>query len=161
MTAFADQLMVRYTDPANVDLLLVPQSDTTRQRAQALLASVYQPQLLTVQSLDSITVTAQSFQVPVVEPMPFNGTWEKITPQSERSLISFDLPAIAQTDWIGEDLVARPMPPLEFEYSEPQIRQTVQTKDDLVTACKSSDSCGVGAEMSFPGTAPIAAPVTR
>jgi hypothetical protein len=44
---------------------------------------VYQPQLLTVQSLDSITVTAQSFQVPVVEPMPFNGTWEKILPQSE------------------------------------------------------------------------------
>src|SRR5207344_2038774 len=106
-------------------------------RAQALLASVYQPQLLTVQSPDSITVTAQSFQVPVIEPMPFNGTWEKITPQSERSLISFDLSAIAQTDWIGEDLVVRSMPPLEFEYSEPQIRQTVQIKDDLVTACKS------------------------
>lgn len=100
MTAFADQLMVRYMDPANLDLLLVPQGDTTRQRAQALLASVYQPQLLTVQSLDSITVTTKSFQVPVVEPMPVNGTWEKIIPQSERSLISFDLPAIAQTDWI-------------------------------------------------------------
>ena len=26
MTAFADQLMVRYMDPANVDLLLVPQA---------------------------------------------------------------------------------------------------------------------------------------
>jgi len=100
MTAFADQLMVRYMDPANVDLLLVPQGDATRQRAQALLGSVYEPRLLTVQSLDSITVTAKSFQVPVVEPMPFNGTWEKILPQSERSLISFDLPAIAQTDWI-------------------------------------------------------------
>lgn len=100
MTAFADQLMIRYMDPANVDLLLVPQGDATRQRAQALLGSVYEPRLLTVQSLDLITVTAKSFQVPVLEPMPFNGTWEKILPQSERSLISFDLPAIAQTDWI-------------------------------------------------------------
>lgn len=100
MTAFADQLMIRYSDPANVDLLLVPQADTTRQRAQALLASVYEPRLLTVESVDSITVTAQDFQVPVVEPMPVNGTWEKVIPQSERSLISFDLPAIGQTDWI-------------------------------------------------------------
>jgi hypothetical protein len=100
MTAFADQLMTRYLDPANVDLLLVPQGDTTKQRAQALLASVYEPRLLAVQSLDSITATAKSFQVPVVEPMTVNGTWEKVTPQSERSLISFDLPAIAQTDWI-------------------------------------------------------------
>jgi len=66
-----------------VDLPLVAQGDTIRQRAQALLASVYRPQLPTVQSLDSITVSVQSFQVPVIEPMPFNGTWEKIPPQSE------------------------------------------------------------------------------
>jgi hypothetical protein len=107
MTAFADQLMIRYLNSAHVDLLLVPQGDTTRQRAQTLLASVYQPRLLTVQSLDSITVTAKSFQVPVVEPMPVNGTWEKITPQSERSFISFDLPAIAETDWIDMALETR------------------------------------------------------
>src|SRR5438876_730757 len=75
-------------------------ADATRQRAQALLASVYEPRLLIVQSLDSITVTAKSFQVPVVEPVSVNGTWEKVIPQSERSLISFDLPAMAQTDWI-------------------------------------------------------------
>jgi hypothetical protein len=92
--------MIRYLDPANVDLLLVPQADATRQRAQTLLASVYEPRLLTVQSLDSITVTAKSFQVPVVEPVVVNGTWEKVIPQSERSLISIDLPAVAQTDWI-------------------------------------------------------------
>jgi hypothetical protein len=100
MTTFADQLMIRYTDPANVGLLLVPPGDTTRQRVRALLASVYEPRLLTVQSLDSITVTAKSFQVPVVEPAVLNGTWEKIIPQSERSLISFELQAIAQTNWI-------------------------------------------------------------
>jgi hypothetical protein len=100
MTVFADQLMIRYMDPANVDSLLVPSDDTTRHRARALLASVYEPRLLTVQSVDSVTVTAKNFQVPVVEPMTVNGTWEKIIPQSERSLISFDLPAIAQTDWI-------------------------------------------------------------
>lgn len=100
MTAIADQLMIRYMDPANVDLLLVPQADATKQRAQALLASVYEPRLLTVQSLDSIIVTAKNFQVPVVEPTTVNGTWEKVLPQSERSLISFDLPAIDQTGWI-------------------------------------------------------------
>jgi hypothetical protein len=100
MTAFEDQLMIRYLDPANVDLLLVPQGDATRQRAQALLAAVYEPRLLTIQSLDSIVVTAKSFQIPVVEPVAVNGTWEKVIPQSERSLIDFDLPAIAQTNWI-------------------------------------------------------------
>lgn len=100
MTAFADQLMIRYTDPANVDLLLVPQDDTNRQRAQALLASVYEPRLLTVQSVDSVTVTAKNFQVPVIGPATVSGTWEKIIPQSERSLISADFPAIAQTDWV-------------------------------------------------------------
>jgi hypothetical protein len=106
MTGFDDQLMIRYMDPANVDLLLVPQGDTTRQRARALLASVYEPRLLTVQSLDSISVTAKSFQVPVVEPAGVNGTWEKIIPQSERSLINFDMPAIAQTNWIDMALEA-------------------------------------------------------
>lgn len=106
MTGFDDQLMIRYIDPANVDLLLVPQGDTTRQRAQALLASVYEPRLLTVQSLDSISVTAKSFQVPVVEPAGVNGTWEKVIPQSERSLINFDMPAIAQTNWIDMALEA-------------------------------------------------------
>jgi len=104
MTAFADQLMIRYMDPVNVDALLVPQGDTTRQRAQALLESVYEPRLLTVQSVDSITVTGKNFQVPVVEPMSVNGTWEKVIPQSERSLVSFDLPAIAQTNWIDMEL---------------------------------------------------------
>ncbi len=104
MTTFADQLMIRYSDPANVNLLLVPAADATRQRAQTLLQSVYEPQLLTIQSLDSITVTAKSFQVPVVEPMPLSGTWEKIIPQSERSQISFDLTATAQTDWIDMTL---------------------------------------------------------
>jgi protein-tyrosine phosphatase len=39
MSAFADQLLIRYTDPANVHLLLVPQADTTKQQVQALLAS--------------------------------------------------------------------------------------------------------------------------
>jgi hypothetical protein len=86
MSSFADQLMIRYMDPANVDLLLVPAADATRQRAKALLASVYEPRLLTVQSLDSITVTAKSFQVPVLEPVSVNGTWEKVIPQSERSV---------------------------------------------------------------------------
>ena len=100
MTTFADELMVRYMDPANVDLLLVPAEDATKQRAKALLAAVYEPRLLEVQSLDSITITAQSFQVPVVEPMAVNGTWEKVLPQSERSLIGFDLSAVAQTNWV-------------------------------------------------------------
>jgi len=104
MTTLADQLMIRYSDPANVNLLLVPAADATRQRAQTLLQSVYEPRLLTIQSLDSITVTAKSFQVPVVEPMPLSGTWEKIIPQSERSQISFDLTATAQTDWIDMTL---------------------------------------------------------
>jgi hypothetical protein len=100
MAAFADALMARYLDPAAVGLLLVPAADTTRQRARELLASVYEPRLLTVEAVDSITVIATSFQVPLIEPVRVSGTWEKIVPQSERSLLTVDLPAVAQTDWI-------------------------------------------------------------
>jgi len=74
MTSFAGQLMVRYMDPAIVDSLLVPPADTSRQLAKALLTSVCEPQLLTVQWADSVTSTARSFRDPVVEPAAVTGT---------------------------------------------------------------------------------------
>ena len=104
MSIFADQLMIRYLTAANVDALLVPQADVNRQRVQSLLASVYEPRLLQVQSVDSVTVTTKTFQVPVVEPMTIRGTWEKQIPSSERSLAAFELPAIAETTWIDMQL---------------------------------------------------------
>jgi hypothetical protein len=100
MTGFSDQLMIHYLDPANVNSLLVPAADATRQRAQALLASVYQPRLLTVESVDSVTVTAQRFQVPLTEPVRVDGTWEKILPVAEQSRFGFEVPNAPQQDWI-------------------------------------------------------------
>lgn len=100
MSSFGDRLMMRYLDSANVDALLIPQADVNRQRARALLGEVFEPRLLAVKSVDSITVTARSFQIPIVEPMTVRGTWEKLTPHSERALVSFGLPAIAQTNWV-------------------------------------------------------------
>jgi hypothetical protein len=92
--------MIRYLDAANVDALLVPPADANRQRARTLLAEVFEPSLLAVQSVDAVAVTAKSFQVPIVEPTALRGTWERLTPQSERALLSLDLPAIAQTNWV-------------------------------------------------------------
>ena len=77
MGGFEDKLMVRYVDPQNVDSLLIPQTDTKRDRVRALLAEVYEPRLLHVESVDSIAVTSMRFQVPIVEPVSVNGTWEK------------------------------------------------------------------------------------
>jgi hypothetical protein len=96
MSSFGDQLMVRYLDPAKLNLLLVPQADANRQRVRTLLAQVYEPSLLTVESVDAINVASQSFQVPVVEPAGVRGTWEKLIPTSERALYSFDIPVLAQ-----------------------------------------------------------------
>jgi hypothetical protein len=101
VTDFADQLMVRYLDPANVDALLVPPADTTRQRIRALLAGVYQPQLLTVEAVDQVTVKGTRFQVPVIEPVTANGTWDRvIPPPAERAMATVELPSLAQTFWL-------------------------------------------------------------
>ncbi|HVQ93860.1 MAG TPA: hypothetical protein VMU51_22670 [Mycobacteriales bacterium] len=101
MTDFADQLMVRYLDPANVAALLMPPADTTRQRIRALLAGVYQPQLLTVEAVDEVSVRATRFQVPIVEPVTVRGTWDRvIPPPAERALATVELPSLAQTFWL-------------------------------------------------------------
>src|SRR6266508_1921871 len=100
MTGFADRLMVRYLDPANVASLLAPQEDVDRRRLRALLAEVYEPRFLEVRSVDSVAVTAKRFQVPVIEPLTVRGTWEKVLPQLEHARASIELPAVATTNWI-------------------------------------------------------------
>ena len=101
VTDFADQLMVRYLNPANVDALLVPPADTARQRIRALLAAVYQPRLLTVEAVDEVSVRATRFQVPVIEPVTARGTWDReIPPPAERALATVELPSLAQTFWL-------------------------------------------------------------
>jgi hypothetical protein len=88
--------MVRYLDPTNVDKLLVPTGDTTRQRVRALLASVYQPQLLKVEAVDSVTVVSTRFQVPVVQRVTARGTWERLVPAGERALATVEVPSLEQ-----------------------------------------------------------------
>ena len=104
MSTFADLLMVRYLTAANVENLLDPPADPNHQRVRALLAEVYEPRLLQVESVDAVDVTATAFQVPVVEPTTVRGTWEKQLPNMERSLATFDLPAISQTSWIDMEV---------------------------------------------------------
>jgi len=93
--------MIRYLNPANVDLLLVPQGDANRQRVRDLLGEVYESSLLNIEAVDSITVKAKTFQVPVVEPLDIRGTWEKVIPQGERAQASVTFPAIGQSNWIA------------------------------------------------------------
>ncbi|WEO99780.1 hypothetical protein A6P39_040250 [Streptomyces sp. FXJ1.172] len=100
MTGFADLLLIRYSDPANVESLLIPQGDTDRKRIQDLLASVYEPQRLEVKTVDSVTVTAKHFQVPVVEPVTLRAEWEKVLPQPEQARACVKVPAIVPTRWI-------------------------------------------------------------
>jgi hypothetical protein len=101
MSGFADQLLVRYLDPAKVAALLVPPGDAARQRIRALLASVYRPQLLTVEAVDQVTVNATQFQVPVIEPVTATGTWDRvIPPPAERAMATVELPSLAQTFWL-------------------------------------------------------------
>jgi hypothetical protein len=100
VSSFSDQLMIRYLDAASVDTLLVPTADTARQRARALLAQVFEPRLLAVESVDAITVTAKQFQVPIVEPITVRGTWERLIPQSERAVADAELSALSQVNWV-------------------------------------------------------------
>jgi hypothetical protein len=104
VTEFADQLMLRYLDPANVSDLLVPPADSTRQRSRALLASVYQPKLLTVEAVDEVNVTATRFQVPVAEQVTARGKWERLIPSTEHALATVEVPALAQICWLDMTL---------------------------------------------------------
>jgi hypothetical protein len=104
MDDFADRLMIRYLDPAQVDLLLVPEGDTARRRVRALLASVYEPQLLEVKSVDSVVVSAKNFQVPVSEPLTLLGEWEKLPPQPEQARISVETPRTGPAYWTDMSL---------------------------------------------------------
>jgi hypothetical protein len=104
MTGFADQLMIRYLDPANVEALLVPHDDVDRQRVRALLAEVYEPGQPEVRSVDAIAVTGKRFQVPVTGPLMVRGTWEKVLPHLEHARASVELPSMAPTQWIDMDL---------------------------------------------------------
>ncbi|NUR32062.1 MAG: hypothetical protein HOV83_40500 [Catenulispora sp.] len=100
MSDLVDSLLLRYLDPANVDTLLVPAADTGRLRVRALLAQVFEPRLVTVQTVGQVSVVKKAFQVPLVEPSVVQGTWEKLTPASERAVASVEIPAIAQTNWV-------------------------------------------------------------
>lgn len=101
MTSFTDQLMVRFVDPADVEALLVPPADTGKQRIRALLAGVYRPELLEVEAVDEVTVSATRFQVPVVEPARADGILDQLSPSpGSRTQLSVELPALADTLWL-------------------------------------------------------------
>jgi hypothetical protein len=100
MSDFADHLMLRYLDPGNVDSLLSPLADVDKLRVRAMLAQVFEPRLLTVQSVDAVDVLKKTFQVPLVEPNTVRGVWEKLLPTSERALASLEIPTLAQTNWV-------------------------------------------------------------
>ncbi|BDM70868.1 hypothetical protein HEK616_43550 [Streptomyces nigrescens] len=100
MNGFADHLMVRYLQPEHVASLLVPQDDPDRHRLRSLLAAVYEPALLEVRFVDSVTVTGTSFQVPVSAPVTVRGSWEKLLPDIAQARATLDIPAVAPVHWI-------------------------------------------------------------
>lgn len=126
MSDFADSLMLRYLDQSNVDSLLIPLADVNRLRVRALLDQVFEPRLLTVQSVDAVNVLKKAFQVPLVEPNTVRGTWEKLLPTSERAVATIEIPAIAQTNWV--DMVL-----------DTTVRVKVSSNDALLDAINSED----------------------
>jgi hypothetical protein len=127
MSSFADQLMLRYLTGANIDTLLTPAADVNAQRVRSLLAAVYEPGLVAVQSVDSVRVTSTSFQVPVVELLDMTETWEKSLPQYERAVARFSWPAIAQTNWIDLALETE----VRVKISQTAPRMDAVTSEDI------------------------------
>lgn len=100
MNGFADQLMIRYLDPEKVDQLLMPLDDTGGTRIRALLATVHEPSLVEVRSVDRPMVTARRFQVPVTVPLTARSTLEKILPSAEQSRASLKISIFTPVHWI-------------------------------------------------------------
>jgi hypothetical protein len=92
--------MLRYLDAANVQALLLPPADTTAGRIRALLATVYQPRLLTVESVDEVDVRETQFQVPIVEPLSARARFEQLVPTTAQVIGTLEVPALAQTRWL-------------------------------------------------------------
>ncbi|GKQ37923.1 hypothetical protein [Streptomyces sp. A012304] len=100
MTGFPDKMMIRYLDPAQVGRLLRPEDDPESDRLRSLLAAVYEPSRLEVRSVDSVTVTAKDFQVPVSVPWRAHGSWEKLLPDVAQSRAVLEMPSVTAPHWI-------------------------------------------------------------
>jgi hypothetical protein len=104
MSAFADKLMVRYMTPANVDLLLAPAADTTKERLKFLLRSVYDMRYQTIREVGTATVLRQEFQLPLAEPVEIRGSMERLVANAEQTMARFSIPALGKTTWIAMEL---------------------------------------------------------
>ncbi|MFF7534716.1 hypothetical protein ACIP6Q_27815 [Streptomyces bobili] len=82
----------------------MPQEDPDRHRVRSLLAAVYEPSVLEVRFVDSVKVTARSFQVPVSVPMTVHGHWEKLLPDVAQARAAVEIPAVAPLHWIDLSL---------------------------------------------------------
>jgi hypothetical protein len=108
MSGFPDKMMVRYLDPVQVGQVLQPADDPDGTRLRTLLAAVYEPSRLEVRSVDSVTVTAKDFQVPVSAPLKMQGSWEKLLPDVAQSRAVVEMPSVTAPHWIdlASDLLA-------------------------------------------------------
>jgi hypothetical protein len=106
MSAFSDALMVKCLDANAIDELLVPQSDTARDRVRSLLGSVYELPYLDIESVEGVDVLGREFQVPLPEPQQIQGTLERIGPSPERAVASFTAMPRTQS-WAAMELDTR------------------------------------------------------
>jgi hypothetical protein len=105
MSAFADTVMLRLNDPANLQELVAPAADATHQRVRELFAATYALPFATLHDVLRVEVLASEFQRPLFPPRRLAGTWTQTIPSHARTDILYEGQDGLTPEWL--DVTAR------------------------------------------------------
>jgi hypothetical protein len=104
MSAFVDKMLLELHDPAKLQALVAPPSDTAFNTIKTLFAAVYDLPTARLTSVKSLQVVDAEFQYPIFVGERRTGTLTKTIPAHERTDISFETLNGAKPQWV--DVVA-------------------------------------------------------
>jgi hypothetical protein len=101
MSTFVDQLLLQFSDPAQLAQLLAPAADTTHQRTRALLSAMYDfPDSSTIHEVQSVDVRAIEVQRPLLPPGYTRGTWTQTIPSHTRTDVVYETKDGLEPVWL-------------------------------------------------------------
>jgi hypothetical protein len=100
MSDFVDQLMVKYSDPANLKALFSPPADVGYTRLKALFAALFDLPFASLHDVQSVDVLGTEFQRPFFPQRRTIGTWTQTIPNHTRTDVLYEGSDGFAAEWI-------------------------------------------------------------
>lgn len=126
MSAFVDAVMLRLSDPANLQELVAPAADATHHRIRALFAAAYALPFATLHDVLRVEVLATEFQRPLSPPRRLAGTWTQTIPSHARTDILYEGQDGLTPEWL--DVTAQLAITVVLEVDAGEV-ESVQIRD--------------------------------